>query len=252
MTAIVIPICSIRERNKTDLFELLSGMEPDKDKYSKVVACFDSCDEEFIEFFQDKFPWIHSIINPYNLTGFSVNSNRGLRFVRDELKDGCFLVNQDTILPSYEYMSQVVGEGLATPETTNEFPLVQPETIERRQIRDKIAFYCPYFSYNLMKDVGLLDPSLRNLFSDDQYCARLLLHGKYPIEVVNVKIHHKGSHIDSSKPDWESGSGTYNAADLGFELQKYRMQWSAGLTDHNKMIEWILSNHKWQEDMCIK
>lgn len=258
MTAIVIPACDHKPQNRKDLLDLLSCI--DSKKWSKVIVCFDGCNDEFVEFFLEKFPFIHSIWNESKSVGFSINSNKGLRFCRDDLNDGCFLINQDCIIP--ENLELVVGEGLATPETINlenlEFEeirkkLNEPRKIERKLLNNKFAFYCPYFSYELLKEVGLLDEDLKNLFSDDCYVLKTLLNGKFPVETVSVNIYHKGSHIDTKNPNWESGSGTYNQNDLNIGLMSYRLKWQIpNEIKHENMVEWVLKNRSWSENMVWK
>lgn len=273
MTSIVIPAINLKPQNRPDLLNLLNCLAPDADKYEKIIVCFDGLESnsEFYEFFTEKFPFIHPILNELNPSGFSINANRGLRFCRDELKSGCFLVNQDCILPSYEYMQKIVGEGLATPESIDlngpddglEDDSEKADYLNelnkelssgaRTKIYDKFPFYCPYFSYELLRDVGLLDEDQKNVFSDDSMIIKILLHGKYPIENVDIKIHHRGSYIDASKNNWESGSGTYNAVDLGHGLAQHKLKWSVdNKVDHANIIQWALENHKWSEDMKIQ
>jgi hypothetical protein len=250
MTAIVIPACDIKEHNKTDLEALLECIKPDANRYSAVVVCFDGCEIEFVDYFTQKFGFIHSFHNRKNKLGFSRNSNIGLRFVRDVIKDDCFLINQDCLIPSFDYMSCIPGEGLSTPITTEGSLLIKYLNPTRTRLNDKFAFYCPHFSLGLLNDVGVLDEDLKNLFSDDSYVLRTLLHGKYPIESVDIKIHHKGSHI-STEQGWESGSGTYNQTDLSLGLVQYTLKWDMLGVKHENIIKEALKRHKWKEEMRI-
>lgn len=266
MTALVIPSCNIRPHNRVDLLNLLTCLEPDKDKYTKIIVCFDGIEKEseFIEFFLDKFPFIHPIINELNPSGFSINSNRGLRYCRDELKTGCFLVNQDCILPAANHMMQVVGEGLSIPQSI-EIPSADSSSLEekieylnlantgrtivRTHIKDKFAFYCPYFSYELLKEVGLLQEDQKNVYSDDSYVIMTLLNNKFPVEVVDVKISHRGSHIIPEN-NWESGSGCYNSIDLSAGLVQHKLKWSIPKdVEHGEILNYVLKNFVWDDKM---
>lgn len=257
MTSIVIPATDHRPQNKQHLENLLNCIDPNA--YKVVVVCFDSCEVEFVDFFVQKFPFIHSLHNRGNPLKFTRNSNAGLRFIRNNTKEGCFLINQDCLIPSFKYMEKVVSEGLSTPSTTN-LASTQEELDElnskedsttRTRITNKFAFYCPYFSHELLKDVGLLDEDLKVLFSDDSYVLKTLLHGKYPIESVNVLINHLGSHLDTKKEGWESGSGSYNTYDLPIGLAQYTLKWSLSGTRHDDVIPEALKKHKWIEEMKV-
>ena len=253
MTSIVIPACDIRQNNKEDLENLLTSVSPSFFRgWDQVVVCFDGCKEEFVDYFRQKFPFIHVIWNRGNALGFTNNSNMGLRFVRNELKSGAFLVNQDCVLPAWEHLSKVIGEGLATPMTTDNIDLLtnQPKEVVKTRLTNKFAFFCPYFSYNLLKDVGLLDPDLKVLFSDDCYVFKTLLHGKYPVESVNIYIHHKGSHIEI-KEGWESKSGSYKNHDLGIGLLQYRLKLGMQGVPHDSIIPEALKKLTWSDDMRI-
>lgn len=267
MTAICIPITSILgKKNANDLDELLSDIEKDKDKYSAVVGCFDACQRRFVHYFKDKYPWLHILANEGNALKFTRNSNVGLRYVMKHLKDDAFLVNQDCRLPRYHYMKLIAGEGLSTPQSIENMnyvfsqPFVADEfdpyenkwyyrRLKRERLYNNFAFYCPHFSKNLLENVGILDGALRVVMSDDDFCIRTLLAG-FPVETVNVKIFHKGSHIDTSSPDWVSSSGSYGASDLGKGLRQYLTKYQLRCP-HEEIIPTVLKTHKWKEEMRI-
>ncbi len=252
MVSIVIPAVSIRKHNKEDLENLLNCIEPEH--YKAVVCCFDGSDIDFVDYFREKFKFITSLHNRGNMLKFSRNSNVGLRYVRDVIKDsdGVFLVNQDTLIPKFKYMEQVIGSGLATPTTTPDKDLDnQPANVVRNQLNNKFPFFCPWFSMELIHDVGLLDEDLPVLFSDDAMILRTILHGKHQVENINIKIHHKGSHLEL-KEGWESGSGTYQAQDLPLGLLQYKLKFSVPQDiEHDKIIPWYVKNRVWKEEMKV-
>lgn len=265
MATIVVPICSIRDHNKQDLEDLLNSIEPDKGIYSAIICCYDSCDEEFIEYFQVKYPWTHSLINKGNRLNFTRNSNIGLKFAKENIGGHIFLVNQDCILPRYRHMAKVCGEGLSTatsidlgwaksPEQPKEYveelEKLQPANVTRTRLKDKhFAFYAPCFSPKVLETIGYMDWSYRQVYSDDDACVRTLLAG-LPLEVVDVKIYHKGSHINTNG-GWESRSGTYRAEDLELGLLQYRAKYNAYHVEHSRMIPYILENFTWNPEMRV-
>lgn len=260
--AIIIPITDIRPHNRQDLIELLDCIKPDADKYKMVICCFDGCKEEFVEFFQEKYPFIESIWNKGKALGFTRNSNLGLSFVKDKLNTGTFLINQDCIIPRFEVMKGLIRDGLSTPVSvdfikTQEELTDYPKTVMvnspvSKLSKNHFAFFCPYFSPGLLKEVGVLDGAFPNIFSDDDYCLRTLLNGRFPVEVVNTAaVYHKGTHIDMSKTG-ESHSGTYTGGDLPLGLCQYRLKWSVPANvEHHNIIEWVLKNHKWDGSMSL-
>jgi len=252
MTALIIPVCDIRDRNFKDLVELLSSIEAGGYlEECKVVIAFDSCEDDFTEKINEKFPWILGIVNTGNRLQFTKNTNNGIRFVLSQWPDeDVFIVNQDTILPHWSHLKQVIGEGISSPHTIGNDKLddLNLHTGEREKV-EKFAFYCVHISNSVLKKIGLLDGVFKRCFSDDDYVARASLAG-FPVEMTNIKVYHKGSHIDTSQPGWESGSGCYNASTLGEELQQYLTKWQCRV-GHDEAMKWILSNHVWQEEMKI-
>lgn len=243
--SIVIPIADIRPNNKQDLEELLDSIEPEK--FAAVVCCYDSCEEEFIEYFSTKYGFTHSLINRGNRLNFSRNSNVGLRWARKEVGGHIMLVNQDCILPSYDLLAQIPGEGLSSPKSSP--TLDGPNTGSRTRLTNAhFPFYAPCFSEKVIDKVGFLAEPLKKLFSDDDYCARVLLEGSCPLEMVDITINHKGSHIDTSQ-EWESRSGTYNQNDLTLGLDQYRKRWNLMSTSHDAMIKTILEKYRWTDKM---
>ena len=251
MVSIVIPAVSIRKHNKEDLENLLNCIEPEC--YKATVCCFDGCDIDFVDYFRERYKFITSLHNRGNRLKFSRNSNVGLRYVRDVIKDsdGVFLINQDTLIPKFKYMEQVIGSGLATPTTTPDKDLEnQPANVVRNQLNNKFPFFCPWFSMELIHDVGLLDEDLPVLFSDDAYVFKVLLQGKHLVESVNTKVFHRGSHLEI-KEGWESGSGTYVANDLSLGLLQWQVKLGLQGVPHDELIKEGLKKFIWKDEMKV-
>lgn len=279
----IIPICDVKDRNKQDLENLLESI---KDYPANIICCFDVVSDEFYEYFTGKYPNIIPIWNRKNRLNYAKNVNQGLRLVANTFPDDDILIiNQDCILPAWEVMSLIQeSEGLATPisialsEIRDEFISLYPGSLGPRatnivedltaiqrdkiptknEIKHKFAFYCPFISNSAFKKLGLLDGVYIATFEDDDYVTRALLAG-IKCEVVDIKIHHAGTH-EVMGENWESTSGSYNARRLGINLDKYVTKWGvktkevlndSGKIDHWKLIPWILANKTWEDSMRI-
>lgn len=250
MSSIVIPACDVKPCNKDDLDNLLTSLI---EFPGLVVVCFDGCHENFVKYFEKKFPFIHTLWNTGNRLNFTRNSNLGLRFAHKYANSGVFLVNQDCVLPSYEFLKEVEGPGLSTPQAIEllegqDINKLQPEKFERETLSNKFPFYCPYFSKELLDKIGYLDGAFKVVFSDDQYILRTMLAG-FPVESVNVKIVHKGSYHDTNK-EGTSRSGAYGSMDLGQSFMQYRIQWQIpNDISHDMIIPWCIKNRTWSDKM---
>lgn len=255
--SIVIPICNIKDNNKQDLENLLISIENGDylNNITKIVCCFDSCEEYFVNYFENKFPWFYTIWNKGNRLNFTRNVNLGLRFVHKSLETGAFVINQDCVLPNWKYLKNVIGEGLSTPESVDvklkgDLDNLQPEEVLKTRVHNKFAFYCTYFSKELLDKIGYLDGAFKVVFSDDQYVLRTLLAG-FPCEIVNTKIYHAGTHHDTNK-EGSSRSGAYSGLDLGETLLQYRFQWKVPThIQHDEIIHWVLKNYQWEDSMKV-
>lgn len=265
MTAIVIPACDIKDNNRQDLDELLNSIEngdyfpcfsgPSRgeavDGVSSVVVCFDGCKEEFVDYFTFKYKWIHSIWNQGNRLGFTNNSNQGLKYAHQKLNDSVFLVNQDCVLPSWKYLKLVEGKGLATPSSREVETYLELDNQPRNPKRiptQRFAFYCTFIAKEVMTKIGYLEPLMKTIFSDDDYCLRALLAG-FPVEIVDIAIFHKGTHHDTTK-EGSSRSGAYEIDDLGIGLLQYKTKWSVpNHVDHDSIISWVMENFEWNSEL---
>jgi GT2 family glycosyltransferase len=238
---LVIPATDIKgQKNKEQLDRLLTSIAPAAEQY-KTIVCFDSCDYSFPEYFMEKYSFIDSIENLGHRLNFTRNSNVGLRFCFEELKSGCFLVNQDCELtPEFHAnVDQITTVDLSTPSSVQAIAgparvnietkeLVYKREVIHTKIADsRFAFYCPWISYRCMEKIGYLDGVFRKTYSDTDYVLRALLAG-LTVTTTNCPIFHEGSHI-STEEGWQSASGTYDASDLTAEFKQFAYKWDIDL-----------------------
>lgn len=279
--AFVVPVTNILgEKNKEQLERLLTSIEPYRNNYTTVIL-WDSCDSFFVEYFQEKFPWInHSIENLGHRLNFTRNANVGLRFSHTELKSGCFLVNQDCILsPQFHKNVELIMEAdLSTPSSDSTLMIrdtgfmIQDVGFStgftHMPTKERFAFYCPWISYKCMETIGYLDGVFRKTYSDTDYVVRALLAG-LTVSTTNVPIFHAGSHIETP-PGWQSESGCYTAVDLSEEFRQFAYKWDIdvpaevlkerGVDKKEKlpidkydelMVSSILAQYRFTDDMRI-
>ena len=80
-------------------------------------------------------------------------------------------------------------------------------------------------------------------------CIMTLLHGKLPIEVVDVKINHRGSHLPDVE-NWESGSGCYNLSSLQAGLVQHKLKWRIPKNvEHSEILDYVLKTQVWDDKM---
>lgn len=252
MTAIVIPAADVVPDADKLLQALLYSIERQKiHETFSVVVCFDSCKPGFAGHFQKQFPFIEAVINHGNRLNFAGNVNRGIRYACRSGSVGVLCVNQDCVLPLSYSVEAISGEGIAVATPVNvcrEPPLTeadlaalyasQPSEIVRTPHKKLIGF-CMYLSPALLDKVGLFDEStFKATFEDDDICARALLAG-FPVEHVNVNVHHYGSRC-----------GAYDGELLWLSSVAFRRKWQIPLdVEHAQFNEWISQNHKWHPQM---
>lgn len=259
-TALVIPCCDVKSNNKDQLDNLLESIEiGGTAKACPIICCFDGCSEVFVDYFKNKYPFIKdkAIINEGNKGGFCVNSNKGLRYVHQNLESDAILCNQDTILPSWDVLHNITyNKGLCSTQTI----IPPPGTVE--EIRDfldnefsagytsvmevpgnKFAGYCYYLSKELMFEIGYLYEPYIASFDDDDFTARALVAG-FPVEISGVKCYHTGSHFDTTQTG-ESMTGAYTMGMMGLNLVIYRERFKVPFDiPHDQMINWITNHYK--------
>lgn len=250
MTVMVIPVADVVSDAQDLLYALLFSIESQniQSKFT-VVVCYDGCKDSFVNFFQNRFPWTEAVINRGNRLNFAGNSNNGLRLAVAR-GQGALVVNQDCILPAQPYVDSIRGAGVcvASPvKVCPEPPIVagdllslnfgQPTTIERTPHKKLIGF-CMYLSKELLEKVGVFDEVYKASFEDDDICARALLAG-FPVEHVNVNVHHYGSRC-----------GAYDLERLWKNSITFRAKWSIPISvEHANFNEWIVANHTWSPEM---
>lgn len=243
----VIPICDIKENNLGQLDRLLSS-PCFPGGFDEVLCLYDACDEAFIEYFEEKYPFTTTMANNKNRLNFAKNSNRGLRKCIED-KCGALLINMDCILPDWESISKLfIGFSTAQAQGSMDLP---PGSGEATIIKDKFPFYCTHIPYEVLEKVGILDGVYIASAEDDDYIARAYLAG-FEAYTIDCPIYHEGSLIDGTKEGWESASGAYNAASLDKSISRYYNKYRIPREiEHSQALQWILNNHKWKGEMKI-
>lgn len=175
----------------------------------------------------------------------------GLRYVHTELKDSAIVVNQDTVLPPLEHFRKICGEGVVSPQqitlqgaspftSWDEYNKQIPDSLERHE-HFKVTGFCIFLSKALMDKAGYLDEYFVAGFDDDDLCARALLAG-FPVETVNIPVHH-----------YVSKAGSNYQHKLPLNEMKFRNKWTIPLDiAHSQFNEWIKTNHSWNDHMRVE
>lgn len=251
MTCLVIPVADSTPESEPCLDSLLWSIESQgiHNSYS-VIVCFDRLNGlNFAEQFITKYKWIDPIINEGNRLNFARNSNRGLRKAFNEYKDSAIVVNQDTMIPSKQYLDQISGEGIVSPqqitlegtkeqilEQMNHQNSLQPNPPERASHKKVVAFFL-YINYQVMKKIGYWDSRFVT-FEDDDYSLRTIMGG-FPVETVSTQIHHGVSKC-----------GQYDNERLQLNFAKFKYKWSISDTvSHLDCADWVLNQHSFCEEM---
>jgi hypothetical protein len=264
MTAIVIPITDVKPEGRDQLDNLLKSIEiGGTSANTQVLACFDGCKLVFVDYFKDKYPFITSIINNGNRSGYCKNSNRGLRFGLNELKDSCILTNQDLIMPSWDKLKLLAeGKGLRSSQTlelTGTVEEIQAEldvryeptvtsVMEESVPGNKFAGYGYFIHKDVMEECGYVYEPMIASFDEDDLIARAAIAG-FPIEISGVRCYHIGSHIDQAKTG-ESITGAYTTNMVGLNQIIFRERWKIPFNiPHESYQKWIRETYKdrWQE-----
>lgn len=236
------------QQNQEDLENLLSDLEPHRDSFAEIIPLWDSTEWLFRQQIIDKFPWVNTDLQFWNkkrALQFTRNSNVGLKYVHSKGED-CILINQDCTIPDASCLPLLKGKGIASARS------VEPGSglikylgdFKREKIAGHFPFYCTYFSWEVLDKVGFLDEKFKKLFSDDDLCLRCHLAG-FPVEVVNLNIYHKGSHVVPDKDgNFQSPSGCYDQSDLMTAFEQYRAKYNLPETKHEDIIKTVLERSK--------
>lgn len=223
-----------------------------------VVICYDNCDEEFQNYFKEKYKGDFIVAidnrNPKNLN-FCKNANSGLRIAfqaavsTGDIDAHFIILNMDTILPHHAMFDQVLGEGLSFPTPVDDPELMKTGVFKagppvQRTPVTKFSGFCMCMSYKLVENIGMMDEHFPGSFNDDDASVRALLAG-FPVEVVSIDVHHEIK--DRPQP---SNTGAYDHAELGLGFEKFRRKWSIPhYIQHEQFNNWIVDNHKWIPEM---
>lgn len=262
---LVVPTYDKYTTAREDLTNLLDSIKLGTiDQYCRIVVCLDSCHRIFEQEFKAKYPnyeFLNHTGNPLNFCG---NSNRGLRIAREE-GVGAFLVNQDTILPSWDFLKTMM-EGDMVGASTVEFkdkPLEEVirllEETSGADLRTlipvqelpgwKVPGYCMWYSDKVLQEIGLLPEDYLEASMDDDHMTVLALLAGFKVTKSKVCCYHKGSHLPDTSM---SRSGAYGVADgsLQLHLSKFYRKWSIPSNiKHEDAIGWILNNFTWDRGL---
>lgn len=249
---ILIPATDIRrEKSLKDLERCLTSID-NYTEFTKTVI-FDSCYIGFVDYFRSRFD-IDVIENTGNRLNFARNTNLGLRLAR-ERNESVFLLNQDTKLREdqgldLKKISSVVGiVNLKACNDQNDIPKGSGELVELDE-GSKVAFYGTFLHSEVIQKIGVLDGIFRRGgMEDDDLQIRARLAG-FKVYSCDRYVYHEGSYIDSSDPNWVSASGSYNAADLGFNLSILLTKYQASV-QHHELQSYVLNNFIWDDSMRI-
>jgi hypothetical protein len=255
--SIAIPITDCKgDTNRQDLLGLLEDLEPYKDSFNEIIGLFDNCNWDFVQFFEDRFPWLSLVVNDAKALNFTKNANVGLRIIHQQLKDDAILVNQDCRLSweladgSSANLAPVLlrlkeGGDLVSACSSESGPGPWVSWEPRFKESNRFAFYCVFISKECMDKTGYLDETFIRVFSDDDYILRAKLAGFKCCE-SNILVYHKGSHMEGDFT--ESRSGCYTERDLGIGLSQFKNKWQSN-KEHADIAEDVLSRVKWDERM---
>lgn len=239
-------------KSRQDLTALLESI--DFSQWLEVILCFDGTEWDFTMHFEKLYgDKVHILWTKGKPLDFTQNSNLGIQTAfKNPNCDGIYLVNQDVVLcRNQKALIDLYDEDSIVSPRTEPDDLGIDTDVEPREV-NRIAFFCPLIPRKIYDRLGLLDPNMRKTHSDTDYCLRAKLAGFKIIAADNVVIHHYGSHIDTSKPNWESGSGCYNAQDLGFSFSQMCYKWATRAKDDDDLFSKVLTTHKWTDRMKIQ
>jgi len=264
-TNIIIPVANTNDKCTSYLLGLMRslsyGLYFDKSTEWSVTCCFDSCDEEYIFFFQKNYPDFKILVNSKNRIGFTANVNRGLRYAFKEYRGNFLILNMDTVLPHSSYLKDmVVGEGLMGPrqvDILDNCPCIHHDIMalnrecvthinppEYQEV-DRITGFCMYINREVIAKIGFLDELFKAGFDDDDYCARARLAG-FPVEVANAVA---VQHYLKGRED-ASNTGAYTLETLGDSLKSFRLKWGIpNSIEHKDFSNFIHNNHIWKDTM---
>jgi hypothetical protein len=229
-----------------------------------VVICWDNASPAYIKDIEREFPFITSIshIGPKNLN-FAKNSNRGLRYVHQELGKSAFLVNMDTALPNKGFLQTIINEGISSPRAhhikgtpqqktfnlnkmaTPGCPCNKGQNMDKATPVTRFAGFCMYVSKIAMDKIGYLDDeTFVASFEDDDICVRACLAG-LPCEMFEIPVHHE---LEGRDQGQISTTGSYDLQQLAGHIERFRSKWKIpGGVGHGEFADWILKNYTWDD-----
>lgn len=224
-----------------------------------TIVCWDNAPRPVIRSFEQEFPFIESIayFGETNLN-FAKNSNRGLRFVHEQLHLGAFLVNMDVCLPHRIYLERIINCGISSPSqrhidgavatkiaTMNE--LCRQICISGRATmkeKRRLSGFCLWISEDALDRIGYLDDvTFIASFEDDDYCVRACLAG-LPCTSYDIPVHHELKDRQAQL----STSNSYDFEQLLNHCHRFRRKWGVPHdVEPDEFASYILGHHIWDE-----
>jgi GT2 family glycosyltransferase len=231
-----------------------------------VVVCWDDASDETIQFFEDKYKWITSLPHKGRRLNFAKNSNRGLRYVYEELHLGAFLINMDVCLPHKSHLEKIINNGISSPRAIHIDGMVHAKIYALNQKADpscpcnktvskpaepvrKFAAFCMWVSKYAFSKIGYLDEhTFIASFEDDDFCARACL-ADLPCEQFEIPVHHELKNRELQI----STTGSYDMPQLMDHLWKFMKKWGIPMyIPHADFADWILQNKVWEDKWKIQ
>jgi len=252
--ALVIPAVESNELCNGLLHNLLTSISLGEYE-CPVVVCWDNVPQDTISYFEGEFSFVKSL--PYfgekNLN-FARNSNRGLRFVHEQLGLGAFLVNMDVCLPHRIYLEQIINSGVSSPrqEHIDGASAIKVSRLNElaRQIcfrgqpsmkeKQRLPGFCLWISRNALSQIGYLDDlTFVASFEDDDYCIRACLAG-LPCTKYEIPVHHELK----DRALQLSTTNAYDLEQLVDHFHRFRRKWEIPFNiPREEFPRYILSHH---------
>jgi GT2 family glycosyltransferase len=255
--ALVIPAVENNRLCRELLHNLLTSVSAGE--YTcPVVICWDNVPENSIRYFENEFPFVHSLAHsgPENLN-FAKNSNRGLRFAYEQLACGVFLVNMDVCLPNKIYLERIINtgvsspyqkhvEGIASAKVAKLNALAKERCLHEHTLmeeKQRLVGFCLWISRHAFDKIGYLDDvTFAASFEDDDYCVRACL-ARLPCARYGIPVHHE----IKDRLQQLSTTNAYDVEQLVDHFHRFRRKWDIPFNvAHEDFASYILAHRTWE------
>lgn len=262
---LVVPAYDKYATAREDLTNLLDSITLGKtDQFTRVIVCLDGAHRIFEHEFSQKYKTVEFLNHKENPKNFTGNSNIGLRIARTEGL-GAFLVNMDTVLPSWDFLKTMMEGDMVGANTIElkDKPLEEvinlldkssdasPRTLTPVQELPgwKVPGYCMWYSSEVLQEIGLLPEDYLKASMDDDHMTALALLAGFKVTKSSICCYHRGSHINQLETQ-SSMTGAYTPQSLGIHKEKFYRRWSLHpAVPHERAIEVILSAYQWTPEL---